>query len=153
MESGNEVRILFRFYSEEFENEMKEIMWGLPVDTERGFYQLDSLPFYIPFVATDDIVHAEWDEEENMLAYRETVQPSGNSIIWVVVTDEDIDIDDIRFQFFEMNCMSEAVSDHFFSMEVKASTSYLQVKNHLNKLRSQGILDYKESCLSENHQY
>ena len=153
METEKEARILFKFYSEVMEQEMEETMWAIPVDEARGYYQLDSLPFYVPFVATDDIVQAEWDEEEEMLTYRQTIQPSGNSSIWVVITDADIDIDDIRYQFHELGCLSEALSDNYFSMEVRADANYLLIRNHLNKLKSEGILDFTEPYLSEKHQY
>jgi Domain of unknown function (DUF4265) len=153
MEMEKEVKILFKFYSEVLEQEMEETMWAIPIDESLGYYQLDSLPFYISFVATDDIVQAEYDEEEEMLTYRQTIQPSGNSTVWVVIVDDEIDVDDIRYQFHELGCYSEALSDRYFSMEIKADANYLYIRNRLNQLKADGVLDFTEPYLSERHQY
>ena len=146
-------KILFRFYSDILEQEMEETIWAIVADESRGHYQLDSIPFYVSNIATDDIVYAEYDDTEEMLMYRETIQPSGNSTIWVVVTNEDVDIDEVRAQFDELDCLSEPLSNRFFAMEVKAQTNYLHVKDKLNVLKAEGQIDYTESCLSEQHQY
>ena len=153
MEDDKHVEILFRSYSTILEQDVAEAIWADVVDGDLGYYKLYSIPLYTSAVASDDIVRAEWDEDEIMLTYRETVQPSGNSIIWVVVTDDDTDIDAIRKTFFELNCFSEALSNRYFAMEVKAETNYLQIKNKLNTLKSQKLIDFAEPCLSLRHQY
>jgi hypothetical protein len=147
------VQILFHFYSDILEQEMEETIWGVVADENNGYYQLDSIPFYVNNVATDDLVHAEYDDTEEMLSYSETIQPSGNSTIWVVITDDDTDIDDIRTLFDKLDCLSEALSNRFFAMEIKAQTNYLHVRNKLNELKSEGLIDYSEPCLSAQHQY
>ena len=147
------VRILFRFYSDLLEQDMEETIWADIVNANLGHYRLDSIPFYVPFIATDDIVHAEYNNDEEMLLYDETVQPSGNSTLWVVITSEDSNVEDIRERFYEMGCLSDSLSYHFFTMEVKAETNYHVIKNKLNELKAEGIIDYMEGCLSVNHQY
>ena len=82
------VRILFRFYSDLLEEDMVETMWADIVNANLGHYRLDSIPFYVPFIATDDIVQAEYDDVEEMLLYKETVSPSGNSTLWVVIIND-----------------------------------------------------------------
>lgn len=77
----NHVKILFRFHSNVLDEETVETMWAEIVDKEKGLYKLDSIPFYAPSVASDDIVFAEYDEQEQMLTYRETVEYSGNSTV------------------------------------------------------------------------
>jgi len=146
------VKILFRFFSDVLERETVEALWAITVDSTLGHYRVDSIPFYVPEIATDDIVQAEYDEEDEMLTYRYLVSASGNSNIWVVVMDNETDIDDIRDIFIELDCASEDLSDRYFSMEVKAETNYLFIKNKLNELRSEGLIDYVESCVSVNHQ-
>lgn len=147
------VRILFRFYSEILEQDMEETIWADTANENLGQYKLDSIPFYVPYIATDDLVHAEYDDEEEMLVYQETEEASGNSTIWVVMTKGDADIDEIREAFYQLDCLSDAISNHFFTMEVKAETNYLIVKNKLNELKAEGLIDYTEGCLSVNHQY
>ena len=147
------VRILFRFYSELLEQDMEETIWGDTTNENLGHYKLDSIPFYVPYIATDDVVHAEYEDSEEMLVYQEAVEASGNSTIWVVMTKEEADIDEIREVFYNLNCLSDAISIHFFTMEVKAETNYHIVKNKLNELKAEGLIDYTEGCLSINHQY
>jgi hypothetical protein len=153
MENNKHVKILFRFFSDILKEQMMETIWADTVDESRGYYRLDSLPFYVPSVATDDVVHAQYDDSEEMLTYLETVKPSGNSIVWVVITGEQSDIDDVIDYFDEMDCLSEALSDRYFAMEIKAETNFLQVKDRLNELRSAGIIEYTVPCLSARHQY
>jgi peptide deformylase len=38
-------------------------------------------------------------------------------------------------------------------MEVKAETNYLVIKDKLNELKAEGMIEYMEGCLSVNHQY
>lgn len=147
------VKILFRFYSEVLEQEMEESIWADIVNANLGHYKLDSIPFYVPFIATDDMVYAEYDDEQGMLLYKETVKPSGNSTIWIAIINEAADINEIRDTFFDLGCLSDAISRHYFTMEVKAETNYLLIKNKLNELKSDDMIDYMEGCLSVAHQY
>lgn len=150
---ANKVRILFKFRSDLLDQDMEETMWAITINANLGHYQLDSIPFYVPFVATDDIVHAEYDDEEGMLVYQHTVEPSGNSTIWVAVIKATADVEEIRDLFFDLDCISDSLGDRYFVMEVKSKTNYLQIKNKLNELKAEKIIDYTEGCLSVNHQY
>jgi hypothetical protein len=132
---------------------MEETMWADVLNANLGHYKLDSIPFYVPYIATDDVVYAEYNDEEEMLLYQETIQASGNSTIWVVITSEKTNAEEIREAFYNMDCLNDAISDLFFAMEVKAETNYLVIKNKLNELKAQGMIDYMEACLSVNHQY
>ena len=149
----HKVKLLFRFYSEVLEQEMEETIWADIVNANLGHYRLDSIPFYVPFMATDDVVYAEYDDEEEMLVYKETVKSSGNSTLWVVITNDAVNIEEIRDIFFELGCLSDAISKFYFTMEVKAETNYLLIKNKLNELKSEATIDYMEGSLSVPHQY
>ena len=147
----NHVKILFRYHSPVLDEWMVETMWAQIVDAENGLYKLDSIPFYGPLVASDDIVFAEYDEDEERLTYRRTVEYSGNSIITVVIMDEDYDINNIRDTFKDLDCLSERVNNAYFSMEVLARNNYLPIKQKLTELSDKGIIGYAEPCLSDNH--
>src|SRR4051812_23484240 len=108
MENDNMARILFRFYSEVLEQHTVETLWAEIIDTTLGYYKIDNIPFYVPFIATDDIVRAAYDEAEDMLVYEETVEHSGNSTVWVVIIREGTDIDEIRDVFSNLGCTSES---------------------------------------------
>ena len=149
----SQVKILFSFYSDLLEQDAMETIWATVVDVTLGYYRISSLPFYVSLIATDDLILAEYDDEEEMLTYKQTIQPSGNSTIWVVMTDDEVDIDEVREFFHDLDCFSDPITEKFFSMEVKASVNYLRIKDELNRLRSEKIIDYAEPCLSVNHQY
>ena len=62
-QEDNYVKILFRFHSDVLDEETVETMWATIVDKNKGLYKLDSIPFYAPLVASDDIVFAEFDSQ------------------------------------------------------------------------------------------
>ena len=151
--SNKIVKVLFSVYSELMEQEITEIMSAEIANADLSHYKILSIPFYVPLISSGDIVYAPYDDDQGMPKYIETVDPSGNSNIWVVITDDQSDIDNIRTHFSEMDCPSEVVSDRFFAMNIKATANYLKVRNKLQELKSEGILDYSESSLAETHQY
>ena len=62
MDNNNSKKVLFRYFSDVLEEETVETMWAETIDEENGIYRLDSIPFYGPLIATDDIFYAEFDE-------------------------------------------------------------------------------------------
>ena len=149
--NDNSVKILFRYYSSVLDDWTVETMWADIVDADKGLYKLDSIPFYGPLVASDDIIFAEYDEDEESLTYRETIENSGNSIVTVVILDKTYDINSIRDIFNNMGCLSERVNNGYFSMEVLADKNYRPIKQKLTELEDKGIIGYAEPCLSDNH--
>lgn len=145
------VKILFRYHSSVLDDWTVETMWAEIVDAENGLYKLDSIPFYGPLVASDDIILAEFDEDEERLTYRRTVENSGNSVITVVIMDKVTDVNSIRDIFKDLGCLSERVNDAYFSMEVLANNNYLPIKQKLAELEDKGIIGYAEPCLSNIH--
>ena len=147
----NYVKILFRFHNELWPGMDVETMWATIVDKEKRLYKIDSIPFYAPLVASDDIVFAEYDESEKMLSYRKTVEHSGNSIVQVFLMNKKHSITQIRDTFKNRGCVSEGANDNFFSMEIPFKISYRLVKQKLKQLESEKIIAYAEPCLSQKH--
>jgi hypothetical protein len=147
----NYVKILFRFHSDVLDEETVETMWATVVDKDKGLYKLDSIPFYAPLVASDDIVSAEFDEQEQMLTYRKTVKYSGNSTVQVVLMDKSKDINQIRDTFKELGCVSEKVNEGYFSMEIPSTIDYKNIKKKLDELENQETIGYAEPCLADGH--
>lgn len=144
-------KILFQFYSDVLDEETVETMWAVIIDKEKGLYKLDSIPFYAPNVAANDIIYAEFDEDQAQLTYRYLVEPSGNSTVQVVVMNSDTVTNDLRKVFDTLGCSSEKYSDGYFVIDVPYSSDYKPVKDKLREMQNTGILDYAEPCLSENH--
>jgi len=145
------VRILFRFYSNVLEEHTVETMWAMIIDENAGIYELNSIPFYAPNLACGDIISAAYDEDEEMLCYKETVSYSGNSTVQVIIYDKEMVTNDVRDIFQALGCISEKFSEGYFVMDISVDINYAPVRTKLNELSAAGILDYAEPCLSAAH--
>jgi len=151
MES-NFVKVLFRYYSDVLEEEVVETMWSDVIDTEKGLYRLDSIPFYGPLIATDDIFYAEYDSNKESLVFKGIVEHSGNSIVQVMIMDGKTDKEIVREELKQLECLSEGLNDSFFSLEIVEKINYKTIIDLLEEYVEKGILAYAEPCLSVKHQ-
>jgi len=149
--SNEHEKIVFKYHSDVLDELTVETMWAKKIDPANGIYKLDSIPFYGPLIATDDEFFAEFDEQEQRLTYRRTTKHSGNSIVQVIMTTDELDKQVIRDELKEHNCLSEGLNKKFFSVEILKSTDYGIIKKLLTKYEQQGILEFAEPCLSEKH--
>lgn len=147
-----DVKILFRFFSNLLNEWTVETMWATTINVEKGLYKLDNIPFYAS-VSCDDIVFAEYDPDEERLTYRKTVEHSGNSTIQVVVNDKEIITNDLREIFDYLGCESEKFKEGYFVIEIPAKVDYKPIRQKLNDLEEKGIISYGEPNLSNNHFY
>ncbi|MEO7310564.1 MAG: DUF4265 domain-containing protein [Chitinophagaceae bacterium] len=144
------VKILFRFYSNLLDQWTVETMWAAVVDADKGHYQIKNTPFYAS-IAFEDIVFAEYDETEGMLTYRDTFEFSGNSTIQVVMMSKAIAMNDVMQLFNEMGCGFEGFSESYFVLNIPADKDYQPIKRKLSELQDQGVIDYAEPVLSDQH--
>ena len=144
------VKIVFHFESD-ITDITVETMWAIEVDANKGLYKIDNIPFYVPLVASDDIVFAEYDDDEQRLVYKYTVEPSGNSIITVFTVDEKTDIQNIRDVFKQLGCESEGLTKRLFTLEIPFDTRYAPVRKKLIELEESDVIYYAERCLSAKH--
>ncbi len=150
-ESGNSCKILFRFYTDVLEKWTVEKLWATEIDITKGWYRIDNIPFYIKSVACDDVVFAEYDEDEQFLTFRELIIPSGNSTIQVVIMDPSLETNAIRQLLDSLGCSSEKCREGYFVLDIPAIISYDPVKALLNELFSKNSIDYAEAYLSDRH--
>ncbi len=147
----NQVKILFNFYSNIFDEQMVETVWADKIDQKKGLYKIDNIPFYIPLIASEDIVFAEFDETEQMLTYRKTVEYSGRTVVQVVIMDKTTETNFIRDIFYKLGCESEKANEGYFSMEIPADLNYKPIKKELDRMESAEITGYAEPTISEKH--
>ena len=150
-ELNNYEKILFRYYSNVLDEEVVETMWAEIIDKEKGIYKLDSIPFYGPKIATDDLFLAEYNEVEGRIAYKETIEYSGNTIIQVVILKDGFDKEIIREKLKSKNCLSEGLNEKYFCVEITKNIDYSVIKILLDEYKNSAIIDYAEPCLSEKH--
>jgi hypothetical protein len=144
-------KILFRYYSDLLEDTVVETMWAEIIDLKKGYFKLDNIPFFGPLIATDDIFFAEFDEDEQQLTYRKTIEVSGNSIVQVIILEKGFDAAIIREKLKEINCESEGMNETLFAVEITKEVDYSVVKNILNEYVELEVIDFGEPCLSEKH--
>ena len=145
------VKILFKFFSNLFDEETVEKIPALVVDKEKGIYMIQSVPLFAPMVAFEDLILAEFDKDEDMLVYKETIDYSGHSVIQIVITDENVKTKDIEKVFIEMDCVSEGTLEGYFTIGIPYTTDYKTIHNKLEDLEQKGTISYAEPCLSEKH--
>lgn len=144
-------KILFRYYSDLLEDTVVETMWAEIIDLEKGYYKLDNIPFFGPLIATDDIFFAEYDEKEERLVYRKTIESFGNSILQVVILEKGFDKEIIREKLKSVNCITESLNETLVAVEVTKDVDYSIVKKLLSEYELQEIIEFAEPCLSEKH--
>lgn len=149
-QNDNHVKILFNFYSDVLDEQTIETMWAKTVDSQKGLYKIDNIPFYAS-IAADDIVLAAYDEIEQMLTYRKTVEYSGNSTVQVVLLDKNIVTNDIRDILHSLGCETEKLKEGYFVINVPSTQDYTPIKNELMEMEKNGIIEYAEPWLSEKH--
>lgn len=147
----NYVKVLFRFYSNVLEQQAVETMWAEIIDQDAGVYELNSIPFYAPNLACGDVILAFYDEQEEMLTYKETISFSGNSTVQVVIFGERRDANEIRNMFDGLGCSTEKLKEGYFVIDVPVDIDYVPIKLKLEELSRLGIIDYAEPCLSAEH--
>ncbi|MBC5774588.1 DUF4265 domain-containing protein [Pontibacter sp. KCTC 32443] len=150
-ETTEHVQIIFKSYSDLFEQEIEEPLWAFVLDKENRLYQIDSIPFYTSLIASNDIVFADIDPATKQLVYQKTVSYGGHSTVQVVMNDESIVMDDIRDIFSNMRCVSEVVNDDFFVLDIPDDVDYKQVKTELDRLEAEEKIEYAEPSLSDVH--
>jgi hypothetical protein len=153
MPNENLVKILFNFYSDILDEQTNETMWAEVVDAKKGYYKIDHIPFYVPALASGDLVLAEYHTDHSMLMYRETVEYSGNSTIHIIIMDDELEITTLIKLFEEMGCPSEGLNDSYLALEIPANVDYIPVKQKLEQMEKDEVIGYAESCLAEGHQY
>ncbi|MET0945650.1 MAG: DUF4265 domain-containing protein [Flavobacterium sp.] len=121
------------------------------MDLEKGYFKLDNIPFFGPLIATDDIFFAEFDEVEQTLVYRETIEISGNSIVQVVILEKGFDKEIIREKLKDINCESEGMNETLFAVEITREVDYFVVKSILNEYVELSVIDFAEPYISEKH--
>lgn len=151
MEVETHKKIVFRYYSDLLEDTVVETMWAEIIDLEKGIFKLDNIPFFGPLIATGDIFFAEYDEDQDALVYRETIESFGNSILQVVILEKGFDKEIIREELKSVHCVSEGLNETLFAVEVPKDVDYTIVNNLLSQYELQEIIEFAEPCLSEKH--
>lgn len=128
-------------------------MQAVAVDADKGHYKITSIPFYVPILASGDVVKAEFDTAQQILTYVETIEYSGNSTIHVIITDEELELETVFNLFTGLGCRCEGINGNYLAVEIPAGMDYLPIKERLELMEHDEIISYAETCLARGHNY
>ena len=134
-------------YKDLEDNIAEETLWAVPL--ENGLYQIDNIPFYAPNVSNKDIISIE--DDEGVLYFDDLIEASGHSTVQIIFFDDSKSkglLKELEMIGFNWEGMKE---QPYYTVDIPFGVSYNPVKALLDKKAEAGILDYKESCLAENH--
>jgi Domain of unknown function (DUF4265) len=136
------VKLCFPFTNSEGEQEV-ETMWA--VEREDG-YELDNIPFYVKELALGDVVSAT-AETDGALYFSKLVRAQGHSTLRLLFSSKE-NIKPVRDALRQMRCDSEQ-SDlpSLVAVDVPPEVPYARVKEFLDGLKRDGVLEYQEACL------
>ena len=151
MQSYNSEKILVRYFSDVLDEIVVETLWTEIIDAEKGLYKIDNIPFYGPEFSSDDIVFAEFDEDEERITYRNVVEYSGNSTIQIIILDKDQNVQNLRNEFKELGCETEGTGSNYFVMEVLYEQNYSPIFKKLTELETAEKISFAEPNISQKH--
>lgn len=144
-------KILVRYYSDVLEDIVVETLWTEIIDSNKGLYKIDNIPFYGPVFSSGDIVFAEYDNDEERITFRNVAEYSGNSTIQIVILDKNLNVENLRNEFKELGCESEGTGSNYFVMEVLYNQNYLPIFKKLTELETANIISFAEPNISQKH--
>ena len=144
-------KILVRYYSDVLEEETVETLWAEIIDAQKGLFKIDNIPFYGPEFSCGDIIFAQYDDYEEQLTYRKLIKPSGNSTIQIIVMDENLDVQNLRKEFKNLGCESEATGSKYFVMGIPFEINYDPIFKKLTELENNGSIGFAEAVISDRH--
>lgn len=151
MQSYNSEKILVRYFSNVLDEIVVETLWAEIIDAEKGLYKIDNIPFYGPEFSSDDIVFAEFDEDEERITFRNVVEYSGNSTIQIIILDKNLNVENLRNEFKELGCETEGTGSNYFVMEVLYEQNYSPILKKLTELETAEKISFAEPNISQKH--
>ncbi len=144
-------QIKITYHSEVLERETEEILWAIPVDTEKGLFKIDNIPFYGPELSCEDIVLASVSQDKAVYNFEQVYQYSGNSTIQVIVQSEKYNKEDLYNEILYAQTEIELVDEYYFVINVPEGTCYKNVYAILAALEDEKVITFAEVCLSPKH--
>jgi hypothetical protein len=125
----------------------EEIIWVVKIDDNS--YKVDNIPFYAPNLAMGDIISVENDQ--GVLYFDDLIETSGHSTIQIIFFDSK-QSEKVINKLEQLGCQWEDMKGQpYFAVDVPSDIDYNRIKIFLDIQFKNQVLDYKEACLSENH--
>ncbi|MFI7548023.1 DUF4265 domain-containing protein [Actinoplanes sp. NPDC049599] len=124
-----------------------EYLWAVTLNSEVA--RVDSIPFFVPNVALDDLVSIRLGPEGSGI-FLETLKWSGNSTMRVIplIDDAEAGIEDVRERLSFVGVELEALKQFgIVAVNVRPSADVVQVKRVLDRGEKLGWWTYEEACV------
>lgn len=141
----NHKKVLFRLQkdSDDYPPDDWESLWAL--ETERGLYSIDNIPFFVRGISFGDIVSVRKKEEE--LFFKEVVKFSDHSVLRAIVFDE-TRIEGLRNKMVKMGCEFEGSHiEGLTAFDVPPNVNFDKVVSFLQKGEDKGYWEYEEASI------
>jgi hypothetical protein len=120
-----------------------ESLWGRQIG--QNLYEIDNIPFFVRGVSYHDIVSVE--EREGSLHFKQMEQPSGHSVVRVVVFEKD-GVDHLRRKLSQYSCGTELSHlPSLVAVDIPPTVSIEHVLQFLADGEKQGRWEYEEASL------
>lgn len=128
-------------------NFSKESIW---VEPKGNHYEVRSVPFFAPNIALYDIIATEKDN--GLLYFDALVESSGYTTVQIIMFIEN-EKNRIISDLQDLGCYWEGLHNQMYlAVAIPPTLAYKKITFLLDKECEKSVLDYKESCLSDNHQ-
>lgn len=119
------------------------------ISEEQGMYQISNSPYKSDICALGDIIYAEFDEGEDHLIYKHTLEHSGNAAVQIELIDKRID--STYYSFFygiiDLGFFAASSSLDYFSFSINIEANDIKKCEalfvFLDNLVANGVLRYR----------
>jgi hypothetical protein len=124
-----------------------ETVWAKKVG---DIYQIENIPFFAKHIAYADLVQVELEGQE--LYFDNLVIESGWSTIHVAVLKKEAANEVVKnVESLGLSWEGFGKENTYLAVGVPPRIGYDKVRDTLNQMAADGMIDYAESCISNNH--
>ena len=141
----DERKILFRLEkdSDDYPPNDWESLWA--IETEKGFYRIDNIPFFVRGISPGDIVSVK--KKNGELLFKEVTTFSAHSVLRVIVFDENR-IEGLENSMVSMGCDFEGSHiEGLIAFNIPPHVDFDKVTSYLKKGEDEGSWEYEEASL------
>ena len=138
-------RILFRLQKDEddYPPHEWESLWAIKLTS--GQFQIDNIPFFVRGISLEDIIVAEYKDEEKEWHFQHIAQRSQNSVMRIIVFDP-TEVLAVREELESLGCTTESMK-RLLDINIPASVSIGDIDNFLQPGKVQGRLECEDASI------
>ena len=146
----DKLKIKFNYFSSLLDKEITEELEAEKLE-EDNLYKLISIPLYGPFIAIGDEFYATFSTKDDSLTYNNVLNYSENSVIHIIVSNNDIFKETLKRELINFKCNTIDVNNILLVVDIPKKNNYKIIESKLSDYESKGLISYAESCLSDKH--